>query len=176
VAALARNQIRSLGGEEAESRDEVRFLRECVARSDAGDVCRVPGVERQDCYCVGVKSGRTARLHARILARQLSFVRCEGLSRDAGRRSLDAPRWTQLANAGHRQRLAQLKGPEVRAPVRGPPLRIVAPTAEFLSAPSLRAFDLRQEAEPYLKEIGAGFVCCHHGFADLIRPNPTPAR
>jgi hypothetical protein len=57
-----------------------------------------------------------------------------------------------------------------------PPLRIVAATAEFLSAPSLRAFDLLQEAEPYLKEIGAGFVCCHHGCADLIRPNPTAAR
>jgi hypothetical protein len=77
VAALARNQIRSLGGEEAESRDEVRFLRECTARSDAADVCCVPGVERQDSYCVGMKSGRTARLRARISARQIHSLSCE---------------------------------------------------------------------------------------------------
>jgi hypothetical protein len=40
------------------ARDEVRFLRECTACSDAGDVRRVPGVERQDCYCLGVSPGR----------------------------------------------------------------------------------------------------------------------
>jgi hypothetical protein len=85
-----------------------------------------------------------------------------GASRAVARRSaLDT-----IQRAGRRRRLAHPKGPEVRAPVGSPALRIVAATAEFLSAPSLRAFDLLQEAEPYFKEIGAGFECCH-GFTDL---------
>jgi hypothetical protein len=58
VAAATRNQIRLLRGEEAESCDEVRFLREYADVGDAGDVRRVPGVERQDYRRVGMRLAR----------------------------------------------------------------------------------------------------------------------
>jgi len=126
----------------------------------------------------GLPSRRSRRLAE---GRAVNLLQILGFSRRSSKNLRIEPRRGQgtalgtIHGTGRRRRLAHTKGPQVRAPVRGPALRIVAATAEFLSAPSPRAFDLLQEAEPYLKEIRAGFVCCH-GFADLFRPNPTAAR
>jgi hypothetical protein len=64
--------------------------------------------------------------------------------------------------------------PKVRTPIRNPALGIVAAPAGLLGAPSLRPFDLLQEAEPNLKKIGARFA--RPRVPDMVRPDPHGPR